>query len=238
MERQDISKSNDMRLFVLVLCLCIAHYSGSSQIEAIPSPSALQANPELGVVCSTLRPVKGPLRESSLIVDYSNPPVAVEDAVPVVSPAVEKLPEPIPCLYAMAGKPEPEEPIFCFNAERMPYLKACAAEHYAEQRKCTGEKLLAFIYNNLVYPEGRKPSVEKAVVVVQFVIESDGNISDEVKVVRDIGPPFSAEALRIVDLLRCTRGMEWMPGTQYNKPVAVRYNLPIKFKPGGGNPYP
>ena len=193
-----------------------------------------QEVPESSVVCSSLHLGKMPLREIPIAVDYSETHAVVHDSTIDDQQAIDTLPDPVPCPYAMPRKPE----IGIFvNAERMPYLKSCKGASYSDSKKCSDEKLLSFLYGNLEYPEEMKSYEGKGLVVVQFMIEEDGNISDEVRVVRDPAPAFSEEALRVVELMKCARGMEWMPGTQFGKAVPVQYNLPIKFKPGGGNPY-
>lgn len=225
-----------MRLLLLMLCFGLTQYFGFSQISAISS-TTIEANLESDVVYSAFRPGKVPLREMPVIDSYSSPPLSVRDTVPTASQAVDVLPDPIPCPFAARRKPQPDAAVYWVNKEHMPYLKACESDKDSARKKCAEEKMISFIYDNLVYPKEMESYEGKGMVIVQFVIEADGSISDEVKVLRSPAAPFSAEALRIVDLIKCTRGMEWMPGTQYGKAVAVTYNVPIKFKPGGGNPY-
>ena len=84
------------------------------------------------------------------------------------------------------------------------------------------EELFKFISNNLKYPdmvgdfEGR--------VIVQFVVEKDGSISD-IKVIRSLHPEYDKEAMRVIKLMP-----KWLPGNQRGKAVRVSYILPIVFK--------
>lgn len=59
-------------------------------------------------------------------------------------------------------------------------------------------------------------------VIVQFVIDQEGNVKDPV-VVRGIGGGCDEEALRAV------KQAKFIPGRQRGKPVQVRYSLPISF---------
>ena len=61
-------------------------------------------------------------------------------------------------------------------------------------------------------------------VVVKFVVEKDGSISN-VKAVRKIGGGCDEEAVRVVK-----RMPRWKPGKQSGKPVRTEFTLPIQFK--------
>lgn len=63
----------------------------------------------------------------------------------------------------------------------------------------------------------------KGMIVVQFIIEKDGSLSD-IKVLRDLGHGTGEEAVRVVGLSE-----KWKPGIQNGKPVRVRYTLPIQI---------
>ena len=93
----------------------------------------------------------------------------------------------------------------------------------AERKKCADEKMLDFIYTALKYPEEAKENGVEGMVVIKFIVERDGHLSNA-EVVRDVGAGLGDEALRVV------RGMPaWIPGKRRNNPVRVQYNLPIKF---------
>lgn len=68
------------------------------------------------------------------------------------------------------------------------------------------------------------PNLEKDLkgkVLVQFVVEEDGSLSD-IKTVRDLGYGTGEEAIRVLKLSE-----KWKPGILDGKPVRVRYTLPI-----------
>lgn len=84
------------------------------------------------------------------------------------------------------------------------------------------EALYQFLAANIKYPGGPDDCVNGK-VIVSFVIEKDGTVSDA-KVVRKLHPAFDEEALRVVKLMP-----KWEPGRQDGKPVRVQFNLPINF---------
>lgn len=82
---------------------------------------------------------------------------------------------------------------------------------------------IAGVQKRIVYPElALKIGVEGR-VVVQFIVDKEGNVVDPV-VVRGIGGGADEEAIRAVKLAK------FQPGMQRGRPVAVRYSLPITFK--------
>lgn len=60
-------------------------------------------------------------------------------------------------------------------------------------------------------------------LIVQFVVEKDGSISD-IKVLRDLEPGFTKEITRL--LKACPT---WKPGRQNGQNVRVLYSLPINI---------
>ena len=61
-------------------------------------------------------------------------------------------------------------------------------------------------------------------VLLQFVVEKDGSVSNA-EVIRGIGYGCDEEALRVIRAMPA-----WKPGQQSEKPVRVRYSLPMRFK--------
>ncbi|MDE7426969.1 MAG: energy transducer TonB [Muribaculaceae bacterium] len=85
-------------------------------------------------------------------------------------------------------------------------------------------ELMKFIAQNLVYPADAADAQIGGKVVVSFVIEKDGSVSN-VKVVKSVYPSLDAEAVRVVRKLP-----RWTPGRNNGAPVRVVYTLPISFK--------
>ena len=81
--------------------------------------------------------------------------------------------------------------------------------------------LMKYIGENLKYPEEAKERGLQGRVVVGFIIEKDGSLTD-VKVLRSVDRALDAEALRVV------KGMpKWISGRQNGQRVRIRYLLPI-----------
>jgi len=80
-----------------------------------------------------------------------------------------------------------------------------------------------FIKKNIVYPPDAKAKGIQGKVYIQFVVEKDGSVTNEV-VRRGVNPLLDAEALRVAKLLPAFK-----PGTMRGKKVRVRYTLPIVF---------
>lgn len=61
-------------------------------------------------------------------------------------------------------------------------------------------------------------------VLVQFVVERDGSVSN-IKVVRGVDASLDKEAVRVISAMP-----KWKPGKQRGKAVRVSYTLPIAFQ--------
>lgn len=82
-----------------------------------------------------------------------------------------------------------------------------------------------WVRENLVYPEAAKENNIQGRVTVQFIIGTDGLLTD-IKVVRGIDPSLDQEAVRVI-----SQSPEWTPGKQEGRAVPVIYNLPVIFQP-------
>lgn len=88
-----------------------------------------------------------------------------------------------------------------------------------------GEKaLMQYIKDNTYYPKEMCEGAAQGRVMVGFVINEDGSISD-VKVLRSLTPEFDEVAVKIV------KGMpKWNPGKQNGKAVKTKYTVPVSFR--------
>jgi len=120
-------------------------------------------------------------------------------------------------------EPEPEDKIV-IRAERMPCFESCSNNATEEDRRtCTEEALLSFIYSNVKYPLAAKENGIEGPVVIRFVIDKEGIIS-ETQILKDIGGGCGNEVVRVIKELP-----QWLPGKQNGRPVRVQYTMPIKF---------
>lgn len=130
-------------------------------------------------------------------------------------------------------KKNPDTEIFKV-VEEMPRFPGCEDQNLSgeELKFCSQKQLLEFIYKNIRYPKAARDRGAEGVVVVQFVINTEGRLEQQ-KIVRSVDPDLDDEVLFITELMN---DMEtpWIPGKQRGKVVNVQFNLPIKFKLDGG----
>ena len=86
------------------------------------------------------------------------------------------------------------------------------------------KELLSFLSRNIKYPTKAIESKIQGRVIVQFVVNKDGSISNA-KVVRSVDPDLDKEALRVINSMP-----QWKPGMQKGEPVSVKYTVPIVFR--------
>lgn len=80
-----------------------------------------------------------------------------------------------------------------------------------------------YINAHLQYPDSARKEGIQGRVVVQFIINENGSVSDA-KVVRGIGYGCDQEALRIISTMPY-----WQPGMQNGKAVKVTYSIAVPF---------
>ena len=84
--------------------------------------------------------------------------------------------------------------------------------------------MMEFLQANMKYPKDAEKQKVDGRVIVQFIVETDGSVSD-VKVARQVFPSLDAEAVRVVQAMP-----KWTPGKVKGKVVRVKFNLPIVFR--------
>jgi|GEM_PF-254340 tonB family C-terminal domain len=84
-------------------------------------------------------------------------------------------------------------------------------------------KLREWIKKNMKYPSYAKNNGIEGQVLVVFIVEKDGSISNA-EVSWGVDPSLDQEALRIVNKMP-----KWKPGTQNGVAMRVKYRLPITF---------
>lgn len=84
-------------------------------------------------------------------------------------------------------------------------------------------ELLKFIADNIEYPEIAKRAGVSGKVMVRFIVEKNGDISD-IEVIKGIGAGCDEEAVRV-----CRMMPNWAPGKQNLKPVRVKIVIPFQF---------
>ena len=109
--------------------------------------------------------------------------------------------------------------------------------------------LMQYLAQNIRYPKISAENGVQGRVIVQFVIEKDGSLSN-FKIVRDAKPvsdgitvnaqgttaegndiPKEANGALNIEALRVLRGMpNWTPAKQRGQVVRMRYTLPVTFR--------
>jgi len=85
------------------------------------------------------------------------------------------------------------------------------------------DNMYAFLTANLQYPENARVHGISGQVVIDFVVEKDGSISN-VGVKLGVFPPLDQEAVRVVKMMP-----KWKPGKQNGKNVRCYFQIPIRF---------
>lgn len=113
--------------------------------------------------------------------------------------------------------------------EEMPRFPGCESLTTIEEKTtCAQQKMYEFLYRHLQYPAVARENNIEGMVVIGFVVDTDGKIS-EARILRDVGGGCGAEALRVVKMMN-EMPERWIPGRQRKIPVRVMYSLPVRFK--------
>jgi protein TonB len=80
-----------------------------------------------------------------------------------------------------------------------------------------------YLQKSIRYPAIARENNVQGRVIVQFVVERDGSLTD-IKVVRGIGSGCDEEAVRALKA-----SPKWKPGIQNGRPVRVQYSVPVSF---------
>jgi len=84
--------------------------------------------------------------------------------------------------------------------------------------------LMKYLGSNIKYPTISQEAGSQGKVIVQFVVDKDGAISNP-EVVRGIDPYLDKEAIRVISSMP-----KWKPGVQNGKKVRVKYTVPVVFR--------
>ena len=109
-------------------------------------------------------------------------------------------------------KPKEEETKVFDVVEQMPQLPGGNAA------------LFEYLSKHIKYPVIAEENGIQGRVIVTFVVERDGSITD-VKVVKSVDPSLDKEAQRVVKSMP-----RWIPGKQNGSAVRVKYTVPVTFR--------
>ncbi|MFO7573834.1 MAG: energy transducer TonB [Bacteroidales bacterium] len=107
----------------------------------------------------------------------------------------------------------PLEPDYYVSVEEMPKF-----------REGDLNKFNQWVNERIRYPELPRQNGIQGRVIVAFMIEPDGSVSN-VKIIKGVDYYLDEEAIRVV-----TSSPAWTPGKQNARPVRVRFSIPIYFR--------
>ena len=173
----------------------------------------IETSNDIDVILPTKPEVKTPLPKQSnttVFKTVDNKTLVDDIFVSIEIDPDEEFPDYVPV------EDKPEDPVVSNEVfvavEEMPEF------HGGEQ------KLQEFLRENIVYPKLAIDIGLSGRVIIGFVIEPDGSLSN-IRVARGISPLLDDEAMRVVQMMP-----KWKPGKQRQKAVKVSYNIPIDFK--------
>jgi len=86
------------------------------------------------------------------------------------------------------------------------------------------DALMKFLSKNVRYPEEASKLGIEGRVVVRFIVNKTGIVSD-VEVIRGLDPACDQEAIRVIKMMP-----KWIPGKLKGRTVPVYFMLPIKYQ--------
>ena len=84
--------------------------------------------------------------------------------------------------------------------------------------------MFEYLSTNIQYPEAAKMDGIQGRVIVTFIVEKDGSVSNA-KVAKSLEPSLDEEAHRLVKSMP-----HWIPGKQHGELVRVKYTVPVTFR--------
>lgn len=137
--------------------------------------------------------------------------VAAKSDVTTVAPPPPPAPEPVKEEPKQEVKAEVENKVFDVVEQQPQYPGGPSA-------------MMSYLSSNIKYPAAAAENGIQGRVVVQFVVEKNGSVSD-VRVVKSVDPSLDKEAIRVVSGMR-----NWTPGKQNGQSVRCKFTLPVQFK--------
>ena len=93
-----------------------------------------------------------------------------------------------------------------------------------QQPQFPGGSVNGWLADHIKYPVVAAENGIQGRVVVQFVVERDGSVS-QVRVVRGVDPSLDKEAQRVISSMP-----KWIPGKQNGQAVRSRFTVPVTFR--------
>ena len=134
----------------------------------------------------------------------------------------------LPVEFVIRKNQAPKEVTDIFKVvEKMPLFGAkCLEDETSDEKKraCAQKEMMEFIYQNIQYPKLAKDNGIQGTVVVGFVVEKDGSLSN-IDIKRRIGGGCDEVVIKLIEQMP-----NWIPGTQRGHLVRTQIMLPVTFK--------
>lgn len=128
----------------------------------------------------------------------------------------------VPIIVPVEDDEEFEE-IRVFSSD-MPQFGDCSAQlSKSEKRQCSDKAVMDYVYRNLKYPELAKSNGIEGTVIVEFIVNKSGDLTD-ISILRDIG---AGAGIAVLETFR--KMPKWKPGKHNARLVNVKLRMPIKF---------
>ena len=108
------------------------------------------------------------------------------------------------------------------HTETKPIWLECDNDSVVDLDACTESNITNFIQSNLKFPIGM--GCFQGTIFISFVIDKEGYFND-IKVLKGYNKAIDTAAVEVVSKLP-----KFRPGIQRDRPIAVKYTIPIRFK--------
>ena len=124
------------------------------------------------------------------------------------------------------GKTAPAQPEKEINGEErfVNEHKGKDADNYGAEFPGGLSKFTDYLIAETKYPEAELKKGLEGKVIVSFIVEKDGTIS-EVEVKEGISPALDKEAIRVI-----RNSPNWIPGKENGIPVRIKHDIGLNFK--------
>ena len=204
-----------------------------NEVEIIPRTKHERPTPPPPPITEKVEILDTKPIETPVEIKPTEKPVEVEQpisSIAIPTPAPKKpvvvVPPPQPKEKDIDDEESIDEEITYDFVDKMPRFPGCEELSSSEEeiKLCATEKLLTYLGKNIKYPGIARENGIQGMVVLKFIINKKGEMSD-VEVLRSVGGGCTKEAIRVVKSMP-----NWIPGEQRGRPVKVMFRLPIKFK--------
>ncbi|MCX7550115.1 energy transducer TonB [Xanthomarina sp. F2636L] len=171
-----------------------------------PPPPPVLAEPETITVVEDAQDIEETVLEST---ETSQEEKIDEPVVEVQDVQVEEVEEDVSVPFSVV--------------EKVPIYPGCIGATNKELKDCFSKKINDHIIKNFKYPQTALDLGIYGRVIVLFIVDKNGNVTN----IKSRGPDkmLEQEAERIIGLLPTMK-----PGLQRGNPVSVPYSIPINFK--------